>query len=252
MYIPFSLRRSVALAERFQGTWQFQSAQALTNTKKAITLPEELESIFHVLLYMSVRFLPHNYAREDTGRFLHRFFDDFDTADSGFICGGTKMLCMTSGRIVFVQRNARQELHFRTKEGSDCRHPVDGIIYTLLSWFKAYYAVHYVQDGREQSEGTEEEELIPPPFDELLEEDEWVVPAPKVRTGAKASQVSLNAVDKRRTDEEEALNLESHDAMAQLFQTFLTEHGWPETDKGEDKLLKSGCTPQGAAESTSR
>lgn len=216
------------------------------DVKKAITLPDELESIFLVLLYMSVRFLPHNCAREDTGQFLHQFFDDFDTADTGFICGGTKMLCMTSGRVVFVQQNARQELHFRAKEGSDCRHPVDGIIYTLLSWFKAYYAVHYVQDGRGQPEGTGEEELIPPSFDELLEEDEWVVPAPKARTGA------LNAVDKRRTDEEDALNLESHDTVALLFQTFLAEHGWPEADKGEDKQLKSGCRPHGATESTSR
>lgn len=232
----------------------------MTDTKKAITLPDELESIFHVLLYMSARFLPHNCAREDTGRFLHRFFDDFDTADTGYICGGTKMRCMTSGQVVFVQQNARQELQFRAKEGSDCRHPVDGIINTLLSWFKAYYAVHYVQIVRGQPEGIEAEELIPPPFDELLQEDEWVVPAPKARPRETASNGSPGTStgspnqENRYTpaDEEEALNLESHDAMALLFQTVLAEHGWPEADKGVDKPLKQGRTPHGATESTSR
>ncbi|KAI0822877.1 hypothetical protein BC628DRAFT_621653 [Trametes gibbosa] len=42
------------------GTWQFLSMHALNAPEKPIAITDELESFFHVLLYVSVRFLPHN------------------------------------------------------------------------------------------------------------------------------------------------------------------------------------------------
>ncbi|KAI0629045.1 kinase-like domain-containing protein, partial [Trametes polyzona] len=44
---------------RSTGTWQFLSVSALNNCEKPIDLQDDLESFFHVLLYIAIRFLPH-------------------------------------------------------------------------------------------------------------------------------------------------------------------------------------------------
>ncbi|KAL6301547.1 hypothetical protein BKA93DRAFT_919788, partial [Sparassis latifolia] len=42
------------------GTWQFLSVHALDNPFRTITVEDELESFFHVLLYFGIRYLRHN------------------------------------------------------------------------------------------------------------------------------------------------------------------------------------------------
>ncbi|RPD52762.1 hypothetical protein L226DRAFT_368581 [Lentinus tigrinus ALCF2SS1-7] len=76
------------------GTWQFMSAHALNDDTRRIILPDELESIFHVLLYLAVRFLPHNIPDQDVGQFLHDYFDR-----TGARCGWAKQSAMHCGYI---------------------------------------------------------------------------------------------------------------------------------------------------------
>ncbi|RPD57778.1 hypothetical protein L227DRAFT_223617 [Lentinus tigrinus ALCF2SS1-6] len=57
------------------GTWQFMSVRALNNPDKEIVTEDEIEALFHVLLFHAVRFLPHNMVRDAVPRFLIDYFD---------------------------------------------------------------------------------------------------------------------------------------------------------------------------------
>ena len=82
-----------------QGTWQFMSAHVLLAKKKLIDIPDELESFFHVLVYLAVRFLPHNLDDDLVENFLHDYFDDYTDGDDGFFCGPVKYNCIKRGVI---------------------------------------------------------------------------------------------------------------------------------------------------------
>ncbi|KAI0628959.1 hypothetical protein C8Q77DRAFT_325154 [Trametes polyzona] len=55
------------------GTWQFASAAALADLSKKIDVADEMESFFHLLLYLSIRYLPHNI--DNVGKFIEEYFD---------------------------------------------------------------------------------------------------------------------------------------------------------------------------------
>ncbi|KAI0759288.1 hypothetical protein BD413DRAFT_437480, partial [Trametes elegans] len=58
------------------GTWQFMSVQYVRQQAKVpVTVADELESFFHVLLFYAVRFLRHNI--EDVSNFVEQYFDCF-------------------------------------------------------------------------------------------------------------------------------------------------------------------------------
>lgn len=50
------------------------SVNALQQSRKEIDIPDEMESVFHILLYCSVRYLPHSCG--NVGEFMRRYFDD--------------------------------------------------------------------------------------------------------------------------------------------------------------------------------
>ncbi|KAI0645261.1 hypothetical protein C8Q79DRAFT_911651 [Trametes meyenii] len=134
------------------GTWQFMSANALDDHSKVIDVPDELESFFHVLIYLAVRFLPHNLTNSSVPQFLRDYFDDYTPHAQGFRCGRTKAAAMENGRISLSAYNAKKEdqpvekyLRFTwpTKSSDSAPSgPLDNIVTTLLSWFKAYYTYH--------------------------------------------------------------------------------------------------------------
>ncbi|KAI0368991.1 hypothetical protein BV20DRAFT_947040 [Pilatotrama ljubarskyi] len=81
------------------GTWQFLSANALSDRNKKIVVEDEMESFFHLLLYVAIRYLPHNCT--DVGDFMHRYFDGFmeDRVDQEYFCGETKYNAMSKGEL---------------------------------------------------------------------------------------------------------------------------------------------------------
>lgn len=83
----------------FQGTWQFLSVNALNNRYKTIVVPDELESFFHVSLYMALRLLPHNCVDSEVPRLLHDYFDDYSPHSTGRVCGHVKKTAMSDGRV---------------------------------------------------------------------------------------------------------------------------------------------------------
>ncbi|KAI0628957.1 hypothetical protein C8Q77DRAFT_325598 [Trametes polyzona] len=80
------------------GTWQFASASALNDLSKKIDVADEMESFFHLFLYLAIRYLPHNVA--DVGSFIHKYFDDHEVKAGEYHCGNMKFSCMLSGEIL--------------------------------------------------------------------------------------------------------------------------------------------------------
>ncbi|KAI0754490.1 kinase-like domain-containing protein, partial [Daedaleopsis nitida] len=70
------------------GTWQFTSVGVLNNSKKVVKIPDELESLLHVLLYIALHFIPHNCR--DVSEFVCSFFDSAQQDNLDFLCGEKK------------------------------------------------------------------------------------------------------------------------------------------------------------------
>ncbi|EIW54441.1 uncharacterized protein TRAVEDRAFT_74503 [Trametes versicolor FP-101664 SS1] len=80
------------------GTWQFMSVNALQQPRKQIDIPDEMESVFHILLYCSVRYLPHSCG--NVGEFMRRYFDDGVPVDDNpkeFTSGPLKTAVVSRG-----------------------------------------------------------------------------------------------------------------------------------------------------------
>ncbi|KAI0359655.1 hypothetical protein OH77DRAFT_1047315 [Trametes cingulata] len=139
------------------GTWAFLSAQAQNHRAKPITIQDELESFFHVLLYMALHLVPHNCDQSGLPQLLHDYFDAYrHCCSSGPRGGPTKDMVMNIGRFplgLYNNLNGRPapSLHFLwpvngTVSRDRCRrHPLDAVISTFLSWFRAHYTLPYLR-----------------------------------------------------------------------------------------------------------
>ncbi|CDO78013.1 hypothetical protein BN946_scf184907.g3 [Trametes cinnabarina] len=83
------------------GTWQFMSASALNHPTKRITVQDDMESFFHLILYFAIRFLPHNC--ENVGAFMDRYFDGHVEANGICYAGEKKYMAMTNGSLTTLQ-----------------------------------------------------------------------------------------------------------------------------------------------------
>ena len=153
-----------------QGTWQYLSVHCLLNQQKVVDIPDDLESIFHVLLYYAVRYLPHNVKDDSVGLFLHRYFDDYSTSFNGATCNSHKFAAMITGEInltlltggKIVEGMVHQDfLTFYlyplplTERGSNSAivplHPINALLSTLLKSFKDFYALTKISPQRHSS-----------------------------------------------------------------------------------------------------
>ncbi|KAI0365606.1 hypothetical protein BV20DRAFT_728976 [Pilatotrama ljubarskyi] len=163
------------------GTWQFMSARALNNHTKTIVTQDELESFFHVLIYIAIRLLPHNCDDADVPQLLYDYFDDYAPHSTGHRCGPTKYGAMRSGNITLAPYNKQKAgaedevLEFLSPKMSTdspqretsahassstettsaaeplAAHPLNGIVKQLLSWFSAYYTLQQERTRRSQA-----------------------------------------------------------------------------------------------------
>ncbi|KAI0645269.1 hypothetical protein C8Q79DRAFT_911766 [Trametes meyenii] len=227
------------------GTWQFMSANALDDHAKPIDIQDELESCFHVLLYLAVRFLPHNIEDANVPRFLRDYFDDHLPHDDGFGCGLVKSRAMTEGRIRLAAYNKKEQgapryLRFyypKDPDDSSPRriHPLDGIIATLLSWFSAYYTLDRDDEGSTTSDDTGPNEESPTDSNRLS-------PVPLGTTTDPLSGETSNRKHEPipqvppETLKHLADNLSTHQPMIKLLLDTLTETRWPKSDRRLEDL----------------
>ncbi|RPD57788.1 hypothetical protein L227DRAFT_655338 [Lentinus tigrinus ALCF2SS1-6] len=254
------------------GTWQFMSALALNDRTRAIIVPDELESLFHVLLYYAIRFLPHNCPDAVVGKFLHLYFDDFTDGDGQFNCGQMKYFAMKTGEIDLallrgkakedkakkdVIKHPVQALRFY-KPGTLEEHPIQRIISTLLQWFSAYYALENarIQNGQPDStdagKSSSEPKKVAPVtkarsawIEEEDSDDEGSSTVAGHSTHLPTSMTPAEGSQLPSTPSHgDAENVLTHAAMIKLFKHALSvAKDWPDNDKSADKRPKKGYKP---------
>ncbi|KAG7085459.1 hypothetical protein E1B28_003020 [Marasmius oreades] len=71
------------------GTWQFMSAKLLANTSAPVhELADDLESFYHVLVWVVLRFTPHPMAKRDLMELLQAWFDEAHARTGDVHVGG--------------------------------------------------------------------------------------------------------------------------------------------------------------------
>ncbi|KAI0645248.1 hypothetical protein C8Q79DRAFT_1011331 [Trametes meyenii] len=253
------------------GTWQFLSANALNDHKKLIRIEDELESFFHVLLHISVRFLPHNLGDAHVPQFLHDYFDDYSTAGTDHHCGMAKLAAMQAGFVSISQYKAQHEGPDRLKilfpasacptspptapstaaktADSTVDHPLNGVIETLLSWFSAYYTLDRLE--REARAATNKEN--PAPVSRNISQQfrrmkaainaraKRGIKEPSPAAPSKVTVATSKAKVDRAALEEHANKLASHTALLELLEDVLDKDVWPlQPDRVADRKPEKG------------
>ncbi|KAI0629061.1 hypothetical protein C8Q77DRAFT_332771, partial [Trametes polyzona] len=218
------------------GTWQFLSVAALRECEKPIVVQDDLESVFHVLLYMAIRFLPHNCPKELVGKLLFEFFDDATETPRGYGCGPKKAETMKTGVIDFELDGKVVNLKFTWPRDQNIVHPINDVLATLLGWLQAYYATLRPQEPDHRAgpggdaHGPKKQTFLEKLRIAGMSKNTPPPPPPPPINSARL---------------EDANKLASHDAIIELFNAYLdvTQYKWPTEDKTEDKRPKKGYKP---------
>ncbi|TFK86011.1 hypothetical protein K466DRAFT_524948 [Polyporus arcularius HHB13444] len=239
---------SLRLLDRV-GTWQFMSVYTLNHPSAAISIPDEIEAFFHVLLYYAIRFLRHNC--DSVGPFMLSYFDDFTRGDGGVYCGRTKAAAMELGKIRLANR---QDLTFHLPpdavvaddlaDGPDAAsssasqhpaadpkttHPLNLVLDALLDLFRARYALlSDLKTAVEDPPPTTQRAVPSADKLDLWWSDEGVDAMPAAARKKVASS----------EDEVKAMKLASHDAIKDMLRPYFKHFVWPEEDKIDDQLRK--------------
>ncbi|KAI0629397.1 hypothetical protein C8Q77DRAFT_285190 [Trametes polyzona] len=170
------------------GTWQFMSASALRDTNKRIIVQDDMESFFHVLLYLAIRYLPHNCP--NVGDFISKFFDGYEEVAGVYYGGHYKFGAVSDARLraipltdplrFYIKRPSDSQLvpHSGSTDTHEARdptsrslgddgeedsddseranvHPINGLLAAFLERIRAHYVLHV--PGALQTTTTDEE-----------------------------------------------------------------------------------------------
>lgn len=253
------------------------SAKALNDPSKEIIVPDEIESFFHVLLYLAIRFLPNNLDRDSVGRFLIDYFDGCTNIQGVYRCGPRKLEAMLMGVIDLSTYNGHESvLTFYRPDDDESQHPnerathpINAIFKTLLAWLKARYTIgrpvdvqtvtpapaetdrkemqamwaDIDDDGDDNStasaaDNEEVDDVVDPPSPSPLGPGSSSLPS---FVTSPATSAPLPADAEMREDAEK---LQSHSKVVEVFRYQLEEVGWPQSDKGPDLKPRTAHAPQ--------
>ena len=124
------------------------SVHGLLDPRRVTTIADDLESLFHVLLYFVIRFLPHN-CTDAIGPLLATYFDDYTDGAEGQTSGQMKYHAMHTGEIditLIARRKSKDVLRFYTSMKAEepnasaakprKLHPLNALIAELLGWWR--------------------------------------------------------------------------------------------------------------------
>ena len=110
------------------------SVPCLLDRSKAVEIPDELESFFHVLIYVGLRFMVHSFSRASVHAFFLEYFDGAEGGDQSETCGIKK-----KSTIMFAELEQQNcDLVF----GGDKNHPMNLVVHELLLLFQARLKVY--------------------------------------------------------------------------------------------------------------
>ncbi|KAI9066936.1 hypothetical protein FKP32DRAFT_319262 [Trametes sanguinea] len=140
--------KAIARQPERTGTWQFMSVAYIRyHPFRPVSVADELESFFHVLLFYAIRLLHHNVP--NARFFVATYFDSYSPRDDGtWNASNVKWIAMHGGMIEMSGTGSL--LFYRDKSLSkSARHkPLNALISNLLRCFKARYAVLRWEDEK--------------------------------------------------------------------------------------------------------
>ncbi|KAI0364387.1 hypothetical protein BV20DRAFT_1005864 [Pilatotrama ljubarskyi] len=228
------------------GTWQYMSMNALNKPGKQIEVADELESMFHALLWCAIRYLPHNCP--NVAEFMDSYFDDGKTMDHEvYWCGPVKAAAIKSGeidvidgsRLVFLRKpppadagkasgpatlTPKPSGTFNEPYADEQRHPIDAFFTQVLKWFSALYRLQSPENSAKATGTTKtlESDMDVDMFRELVVSE----PEPSSSNDESAHELLKKDADK----------LKNHISFGRLLYSCFAESSWPENDKQPDQL----------------
>lgn len=182
------------------------SARASSRSPSATGIPDDLESFFHVILWHSIKYLPHNC--KDVHSFMSAFFNSVRLYNGECSCGGTKLMAMEKGFIDFYYRGTADSLlTFFYDKTSDRFHPLLGFIEDVLPLFEEYYlATSRLRSRRKPSRGR---------------------------------AIPTHEQNHLLTQEQLSHQLDDHTAFSGKILFWLSKMDWPENDRTDDERWPS-------------
>ncbi|RPD57786.1 hypothetical protein L226DRAFT_573521 [Lentinus tigrinus ALCF2SS1-7] len=241
------------------GTWQFMSAHLQNDPGRVVIIADELESVFHVLIY-AIRFCHHTLSDSDVGQFLYDYLDDYSPYSHGARSGRAKRAALEQGSINLIAYNgSRSPIHTTLRfiwpsraptshQNPDFNHPLNRIIQTLLSWFRALYALDSLVDPTTQ--GFPVDHRGDGVKIELDEDEAKIASQASTDSDVSNSEHATPGVppvvimqEKYAATKKLASKLNSHAAMLDHLKTALLGEVWPVDEKTQDKQPKGGHDP---------
>lgn len=217
------------------------SAAYVRDPQRPVSIPDELESFFHVLLHHSVRYMRHSFHNNATS-FIINYFDTFQQFDNEATrCSFAKVHAVTYGDISVDEK----PLVFETDlKDPVTEHPLNALLRDWLQLYKARYSLLKQQRNelraskaaanRPANDTTTNVQASEDSDDELFDAD-----YPKAPSKQKSQRPVGNAVASKAADAEtmaKAAKLEAHSETIDIFDAHLEKLRWPKNDVVGDQL----------------
>ena len=95
LYFALELSRRSHVGDK--GTWQFMSVMVLSDFTWKMDTPDDLESLLYVILWHSIRYLPHNCP--NVGPLMFKLFDESDRYGASRLSAATFVQAQNRGWI---------------------------------------------------------------------------------------------------------------------------------------------------------
>ena len=230
------------------------SVKTCDDAERNIEVSDELESLFHVLVYESCKYLQS--TCQDVEGFISMYFNDsWRDRNLRFYCGQMKRAAMKMGLIyqpngvplIFLLPRARHLLSSPEAQATenestvpdDPRHPIQTIIDGLMQLFKAHYVDHQREDIPRKLPDSESNDA------------DLCTPNPQVQhvdiTAQLVNEILSDVPEMRLADpepepepktDETAKLLKTHQAFGRVLANVYRFATWPENDKLPDQVHK--------------
>ncbi|KAI0666154.1 hypothetical protein C8Q78DRAFT_984862 [Trametes maxima] len=207
-------------------SWEFSSIQRHRDSRRPLTVEDDIEAFVYVLLHTAMQHVRHTLAPRAVGRFVHEFFETYRRFPNNVLdCSELKVKSVMDARLTFEGTDI-----LFCDDGRAPVHPLNGLLFELFRRIQARYTVIEWEAQAGGGDGDESD-------DERDDEDQSACARQRadgrpargtVKQDGQATQ-SLKPPTARQRDL--ARGLQSHLAIVKLFSKWVLDKGWPLHDK---------------------
>ncbi|KAI0640547.1 hypothetical protein C8Q79DRAFT_930473 [Trametes meyenii] len=207
-------------------SWEFSSIQRHRDSRRPLTVDDDIEAFVYVLLHTAVQYVRHTLPARAAGRYIHEFFETYRRFPNNVVdCSELKVKSVMDARLAFEGTDI-----LFCDDGRAPVHPLNGLLFELFRRLQARYTV--IEWDAQADSGDDDES-----DDEGDSENRPTCARQRpngkptrgtVKRDGRAAQ-GLKPPTARQRDL--ARGLQSHLAIVKLFSKYVLEQGWPLHDK---------------------